>query len=126
MSDLNSTHNRVVWVDIPVADLDRAQKFYGAVLAITIHRESFQNFTFCVLDHKDGTLVTLVNWTNAPVKDLKVEVRMDGAVKTVRTVSGQRELAFTAANGVVTMIPVARTSHSMLASSWKRQYTRYS
>lgn len=55
-----------------------------------------------VLDHKDGTLLTLVNWTNAPVKDLEVQVRMKDAPKTVRTVSGQRNLAFTAKDGVVT------------------------
>ena len=34
MSDLNSKHNRVVWFDIPVIDLDRAAQFYRAVLAI--------------------------------------------------------------------------------------------
>lgn len=55
-----------------------------------------------VLDHKDGTLLTLVNWTNSPVKDLEVQVRMKDAPKTVRTVSGQRNLAFTAKDGVVT------------------------
>ena len=55
-----------------------------------------------ILDHKDGTLVTLVNWTNAPVKNLYVEVRMKEAPKAVRTVSGQRNLAFTAKDGVVT------------------------
>ena len=54
-----------------------------------------------VLDHKDGTLLTLVNWTNAPVKDLEVQVRMKDAPKTVRTVSGQRNLEFTAKDGVV-------------------------
>ena len=54
-----------------------------------------------VLEHKDGTLLTLVNWTNAPVKDLEVQVRMKDAPKTVRTVSGQRNLAFTAKDGVV-------------------------
>lgn len=54
MSDFNSTNNRVVWVDIPVADLDRAQKFYAAVLGIKVHRQSFNNVDFCVLDHQDG------------------------------------------------------------------------
>ena len=34
MGDFNSTHNRTVWVDIPVADLDRAATFYRAVLDI--------------------------------------------------------------------------------------------
>jgi hypothetical protein len=55
-----------------------------------------------VLDHKDGTLVTLVNWANAPLKDVEVAVRMKDAPKTVRTVSGQRNLEFTAKDGVVT------------------------
>ncbi|MSQ95605.1 MAG: hypothetical protein EXR98_13740 [Gemmataceae bacterium] len=55
-----------------------------------------------VLDHKDGTLLTLVNWTNGPVKNLEVQVRMKDAPKTVRTVSGQCNLAFTAKDGVVT------------------------
>ena len=33
MSDLNSKHNRVVWVDVPVKDLNRSIAFYSAVLA---------------------------------------------------------------------------------------------
>lgn len=54
MSDFNSAKNRAVWFDVPVADLDRAVKFYAAVLGIGVHKESFQNFTFAVLDHHDG------------------------------------------------------------------------
>lgn len=54
MSDLNSQHNRLVWFDIPVADLDRSSAFYAAVLGIGVHKEKFGDFTFCVLDHKEG------------------------------------------------------------------------
>ena len=54
MSDLNSKHNRLVWFDIPVADLDRSAAFYRAVLGIMVHKEKAGDFTFCVLDHKDG------------------------------------------------------------------------
>jgi predicted enzyme related to lactoylglutathione lyase len=54
MSDLNSVHNRIVWFDLPVADLDRAAAFYRAVLAISVHKEQFDNFSFCVLEHGDG------------------------------------------------------------------------
>jgi len=54
MSNLNSEHNRVVWVDIPVADLDRSAAFYAAVLGIKIHKEQFGDVAFCVLDHQDG------------------------------------------------------------------------
>ena len=68
-----------------------------------------------VLDHKDGTLLTLVNWTNGPVKDLEVQVRMKDAPKTVRTVSGQRNLAFTAKDGVVTFrLDLAEADYVML------------
>jgi hypothetical protein len=54
MGDLNNQVNRAVWFDIPVSDLDRAIQFYKAVLAIDVFKESFQEFTFAVLDHKDG------------------------------------------------------------------------
>lgn len=68
-----------------------------------------------VLDHKDGTLVTLVNWTNAPVKDLEVQVRMPYAPKIVRTVSGQRNLDFTAKDGVVSFrLDLAEADYVML------------
>lgn len=54
MGDFNSQHNRVVWVDIPVADLNRAGAFYNAVLGVAIHREQFNDFQFSVIDHRDG------------------------------------------------------------------------
>ena len=54
MSDLNSKHNRAVWFDIPVADLDRAQKFYAAVLGVRVSKESFPGGAFCVIDHDEG------------------------------------------------------------------------
>jgi predicted enzyme related to lactoylglutathione lyase len=61
VSDLNSKHNRLVWFDIPVADLDRAAAFYRAVLGIMVHREKFGDVAFCVLDHKDGNGGCLVH-----------------------------------------------------------------
>lgn len=54
MSDLNSAHNRLVWFDLPVADLDRSAAFYRAVLGIKVHKETFGDQAFCVLDHEDG------------------------------------------------------------------------
>lgn len=53
MSDVNGM-NRAVWLDIPVADLDRAIAFYAAVLAIQVHRERFESFDFAVLEHAGG------------------------------------------------------------------------
>ena len=33
--------NNVVWLDIPVVDLDRALKFYSAVMGVTVKKETF-------------------------------------------------------------------------------------
>ena len=54
MTDFNAAKNRVVWVDIPVADLDRASAFYRAVLGIDVEIVSFENSKFSVLHHEDG------------------------------------------------------------------------
>ena len=54
MSTFNSKHNRAVWFDIPVADLDRAAAFYRAVLNIDVHKQKFDDFEFCFLSHAEG------------------------------------------------------------------------
>ena len=54
MSDFNSQHNRVVWVDIPVADLQRANRFYAAVLNVPVETQEFDALKFSVIDHHDG------------------------------------------------------------------------
>jgi hypothetical protein len=55
-----------------------------------------------VIDHPRGSLVTLVNWTNAPLKDLSVSVRLPAAPSAVRSVSGQKELKGEYKDGAVT------------------------
>jgi len=82
MSDLNSTHNRAVWFDIPVADLDRAMKFYNAVLAIPIHKHSMEGFTFCVLDHAQGNGGCLVPGKDSVcAKGILVYLNVDGRIR---------------------------------------------
>ena len=54
MSELNSKHNRVVWVDIPVADLDRSISFYSAVLDVPVAKEEIPGVVFGVFMHGDG------------------------------------------------------------------------
>src|SRR5438270_12509596 len=54
MSDLNSKFNRVVWFDIPVADLDRAVRFYRAVLGVGISKETFGDVSLGVFEHNEG------------------------------------------------------------------------
>lgn len=54
MSDFNASHNRAVWFDIPVADLERAAAFYRRVLAIKVDVMQFGDTAFAVLDHDQG------------------------------------------------------------------------
>jgi predicted enzyme related to lactoylglutathione lyase len=54
MSEANTLANLVVWSDIPVADLDRAAAFYGAVLAQKVQKEEYQGSAFCVFQHSEG------------------------------------------------------------------------
>lgn len=82
MSDLNSLKNRVVWVDIPVADLDRAQRFYASVLGIGVHKEQFGDCAFCVLDHNDGNGGCLVlNPEEVSNKGVLIYLNADGRLK---------------------------------------------
>ena len=46
--------NQIVWCDIPVLDLDRAVKFYSAVLGAEVKKEEFPGATMGVLPHNDG------------------------------------------------------------------------
>jgi predicted enzyme related to lactoylglutathione lyase len=94
MSDLNSAQNRVVWVDIPVVDLDRAQRFYAAVLGIPVHKEQFGEYTFCVLDHQDGNGGCLVISPDEVSQKgslvyLNVNQRIRDAVKQVEAHGGK-------------------------------------
>jgi uncharacterized protein len=41
--------NQVVWVDIPVVDLDRAMIFYSAVLGGEVKKQEFPGMTFALL-----------------------------------------------------------------------------
>jgi uncharacterized protein len=54
MSDYNTVHNRAVWFDIPVADLDRAANFYREVLAVNLTKESHGNESFWMMEHREG------------------------------------------------------------------------
>jgi predicted enzyme related to lactoylglutathione lyase len=47
----NCNANQVVWCDIPVKDLDRAMRFYSAVLGAPIKKEQQEGMTFALLPH---------------------------------------------------------------------------
>jgi predicted enzyme related to lactoylglutathione lyase len=95
MSDMNSTYNRAVWFDIPVADLDRAAAFYRAVLGIEVHKAEFNGHSFCVLDHQSGNGGCLilhpeaVSATAGILVYLNVDRRIKDAVSKVESNNGK-------------------------------------
>lgn len=54
MSDMNSTHNRIVWADIPASNLARAAAFYAAILNKDVPTDSFKGADFAIIDHDQG------------------------------------------------------------------------
>lgn len=97
MSDLNSKHNRVVWCDIFVDDLDRACAFYEGVCGITCTKESFEGYAFAVLEHKEGNGGCLVPRQpgqarpsgNGVMIYLNVDGRIRDAVQQVAALGGK-------------------------------------
>ncbi|HEY5896363.1 MAG TPA: VOC family protein [Burkholderiales bacterium] len=51
MNEAKTSPDRVVWFDLPVADLARASAFYAAVLGLKVHQEKMGELPFAVLDH---------------------------------------------------------------------------
>jgi len=97
MSDLNTLHNRAVWFDLPVLDLDRAANFYAQVLGIKVQIERFDDFSFAVLDHDQGNGGCLVLARSASdihgegglLLYLNVDGRIRDAVAKVRTLGAE-------------------------------------
>ena len=83
MSELNIAHNRAVWFDIPVADLDRAADFYAAVLNISVTKEQFGDISFGVLEHDKGNGGCLVIKPEevAADKGLLIYMNTDGRIQ---------------------------------------------
>ena len=49
----NCSGNQVVWCDIPVKDLDRAIRFYSAVLGAPVKKEQCEGMSFGLLPHAE-------------------------------------------------------------------------
>jgi uncharacterized protein len=91
MSDYNTQHNRAVWFDIPVIDLERAASFYRAVLAIQMHREQFQGGAFYVLEHAGGNGGCLVvSPSEVGAAGVLVYLNVDGRIRDAVAQASQR------------------------------------
>ena len=81
--------NTFVWVDIPVADLDRAIAFYGAVTAKPVDKVGGPGFTFGLFKHEGnavgGCLVSaeegMAPSLGGPLVYLDADGRLDAAVE---------------------------------------------
>ena len=98
MSEASADRNeRVGWVDIPVSDVERAAKFYRAVLAIEVQVETFGEQQVGVLQHGPGNGGCLVkpmdpSWTpsrNGVLIYLGAEGRIRDAVAQVKAQGGE-------------------------------------
>jgi predicted enzyme related to lactoylglutathione lyase len=89
------------WTDIPVTNLDRAIKFYSAVLGQEVRKMSEGGFEYGLLPHEEqnasgclcvgGDSVGNQNQPSqtGPLIYLSVEGRLDDAVKAVRANGGK-------------------------------------
>ena len=82
--------NQVVWVDIPVLNLDRAIKFYSAMIGAPVRKEQMPGMTLGLLPH-EGDAVGGCLYTSDEVKPsdqgpllyLNTQGRLDEAVAAV-------------------------------------------
>ena len=88
-------NNQIVWVDIPVDDLDRAIKFYTAVLAAEVTKQSYPGFSLGLLpnaaSHVSGCLFKSQDnrpSQQGPMIYLNVNDRLDAAVTAVTANGG--------------------------------------
>jgi predicted enzyme related to lactoylglutathione lyase len=89
--------NRIVWVDIPVLDLERAIAFYSAVLGSPVTKEGAPGFVFGLLPHSGnevGGCLYSPDSNNSPstvgpLIYLNAEGRLALAVRAVTAQGGQ-------------------------------------
>ena len=95
MSENNSTQNRIVWCDIPVANLDRAIAFYRGVLAIGVDKMEFNGMTFALFEHSEGNGGCLVSESayagcaSGPLVYMNVDGGIRDAVAHVEKLGGK-------------------------------------
>jgi predicted enzyme related to lactoylglutathione lyase len=88
--------NQVVWVDIPVVDLDRAIRFYTAILGGAVLKEEFPGMTIGLLPGSDpdvtGCLFTSDEEkpsAGGPLVYFNAQGRLDEAIAAVEQFGGK-------------------------------------
>jgi predicted enzyme related to lactoylglutathione lyase len=88
--------NQIVWVDIPVLKLERAIRFYSAVLGMQVAKQEYPGMAIGVLPHRDGEVGGCL-YLSEKVKPsaegvlvyLNVHGRIDEAVEAVEPSGGR-------------------------------------
>jgi len=88
--------NHIVWVDIPVLKLDRAIRFYSAVMGAEVERQDYPGMSIGSFPHKDnesaGCLYlsdTVKPSAEGPLVYLNASGRLDEALEAVEPSGGK-------------------------------------
>jgi uncharacterized protein len=89
--------NQVVWFDMPVQNLDRAMRFYSAVLKTPCEKQEMPGMSFAVISHPDkddvSGCLTPVGEPAAPQQGVLLyfncQGRLDEAIAAVETNGGK-------------------------------------
>lgn len=89
------TH-QIVWVDIPARQLDRAIRFYTAVLGAAVEKQQYSTFSIGLLPHTEGSITGCLSQSAAdlpgqsgPLIYLNCSGRLDDAIAAVEANGGQ-------------------------------------
>lgn len=88
--------NQVVWFDIPCKNLDRAMKFYSAVLGCQIEKQGDPSFPLGILPHSNDTVggclyeeADRAGGENGVLIYLNCQGRLDEAIQAVAAHGGK-------------------------------------
>jgi predicted enzyme related to lactoylglutathione lyase len=88
--------NTVVWFDIPVLNLDRAIKFYSAVIGVAVTRQEFGQMAIGVFPHEGNSVGGCLVKDEAqkpsehgPLIYINAQGRLDQAVTAVSSNGGK-------------------------------------
>jgi len=88
--------NTVVWCDIPVVDLDRAIRFYAAVLGAAVQKQEYPGMAIGLLPGVDGEVTGCLHKSetdrpsdHGPLLYLNCKGRLDEAVAAVAPNGGK-------------------------------------
>jgi predicted enzyme related to lactoylglutathione lyase len=88
--------HQIVWVDIPVLNLDRAIRFYSAVVGMQVEKQDYPGMSIGLLPHREGEVSGCLFLSSkvkpsadGPLVYLNVHGRLDEAVEAAVECGGK-------------------------------------